>query len=167
MNYTGKCYEVLNDDEETIAQWPEIKTGFRFQVLHYKTNKISDAGPVGATKIICLDTGKVFDVNMPIHDGDESWFWCVVLLQTCKGFTEFGEVKLKELDESLAANVNPMLDFITSKETKIIDANAFAEAIIDGKMNDWARDSFCDIGDDEIRNIGYAIQRGIEQFSKM
>lgn len=166
MNYTSKCYEVLNNDVETIEQWPEIKKGFRFQVLHYHT---LESGAVGATKIICLKSGKVFDVNMPINDdGEESWFWCVVLLQTCEGFSKFGEVKLKELDGSLAANVNPMLDFITSKETKIIDANAFAEAIIDGKMNKWVRDSFYpDIGDDEIRSIGYSIREGIKLFSKM
>lgn len=90
MDYIGKCYTVLNDDEETMNQWPEINSGFSFQVLRAENR---DGCYFGATRIRCLDTDRVFDVDFPLHDGSESWFWCVVAL------SDLGEVALKPLKE--------------------------------------------------------------------
>lgn len=90
MSYIGKCYTILNDDEETVAQWPEIKTGFAFQILKVENR---DGLYPGVTRLRCLVTDKIFDVEYPLHDGGESWFWCLVALD------EAGELSLKPLKE--------------------------------------------------------------------
>lgn len=111
MNRIGKCYVVKNDDEETVAQWPEIKTGFKFLVLAVENR---DGLYEGATKIRCLSTGKVFDVNLPLHNGDESWFWCLL------AFYEEGEVSLEEIKCPLDIPVLP--EVILSKKQTLISA---------------------------------------------
>ncbi|AWD90505.1 inhibitor of host Lon protease [Erwinia phage Cronus] len=86
MNYIGKCYRLLEDDEETIAQWPEIKTGFEFQILRTEGTIYSDA--VGVTKLMCLRTSKIFDINFklenPVDENDEPWFWCIIHMRDSK-----------------------------------------------------------------------------------
>lgn len=110
MNRIGKCYVVKNNDEETVAQWPEIKTGFKFLVLAVENR---DGLYEGATKIRCLSTGKVFDVNLPLHNGDESWFWCLV------SFCDEGEVSLEEIECPLDLPV-PTEIILSKKETLIL-----------------------------------------------
>lgn len=78
MNYIGKCYRLLEDDEETMNQWPELKTGFEFQILRVE-NVYEN---YGVTRLMCLKTSKIFDINFklenPQYDTDESWFWCMI-----------------------------------------------------------------------------------------
>lgn len=198
MSYIGKCYRLLEDDEETMMQWPEIKTGFEFQVLRVEsTGNSSDS--TGATKIRCLKTNKIFDVNYPIdeqYNEGESWFWCIIHMTDCQleeiesvdlpveipasiGKIKMNHFQSREVDiayalTALASQENcdgeeydlmmAAADYIRRLEAK--SPMAFAEAIIDGDLDDWAADSFNDSSRDETRNTGYLIRSGVEQFLK-
>lgn len=102
MSYVGKCYRVLEDDEETMMQWPEIKTGFEFQVLR--------ADGVGATRIRSLDTNKIFDIEYPLearnpdYDDTHSWFWCVIHM-TDSDIEEIESVDLPEEDPTSTGKI--------------------------------------------------------------
>lgn len=96
MSNIGKCYRVLTTDEETVAQWPEFVPGFEFQVLrtHAEPGEIDDDG---VTRLICLKTNRVFDINYPLKtsascDNDLlSWFWCLFYIG------DSAEVELEEI----------------------------------------------------------------------
>lgn len=199
MNYIGKCYRLLEDDEETIMQWPEIKTGFEFQILSTESTGNSSSDATGATKIRCLKTNKVFDVNYPIdeqYNEGESWFWCIIhmadsQLEEIESVNlpkelpvPIGKVKLnhfhgKEVDIAYALSAFAGQEGCDSEEydtmqaaaeyiryLESITADKFANAIVDGELDDWAADSFNDESRDETRNTGYCILTGAKKFIK-
>lgn len=118
MNYIGKCYRVLEDDEETMMQWPEIKTGFEFQIL--STESIGYSNDItGATKIRCLKTNKVFDVNYPIdeqYNEGESWFWCIIHMTN----SQLEEIESVDLPEELPVPIGKVkLNHFQDREVDI------------------------------------------------
>lgn len=194
MNYIGKCYRLLEDDEETIMQWPEIKTGFEFQILRVGNQYENE---IGVTKLMCLKTSKIFDINFdletPVDHHEEPWFWCMIHMRESKleeigdlpalpQTTKPGEIRLnhfhgRAVDIAYALSAFAAQEGCGSEEYDLmqaaseyirhlesITAEKFANAVIEGELDDWAADSFNDESRDETQNTGYLIRTGVKQF---
>lgn len=199
MSNIGKCYRVLTNDEETVAQWPEFVAGFEFQVLRVDKNNEE-----GITRLVCLKTGKVFDINYYLEgvdtENESSWFWCLfntseraeaeieeigVLPIPKEASTSPGKIVLNHFRGKEVSIAHALIAFASQEncdgeeyDTMMAAASyiqkleakspmAFAEAVIEGKLDDWATDSFNDSSRDETRNTGYLIRSGVEQFLKI
>lgn len=122
MSYIGKCYRLLEDDEETIMQWPELKTGFEFQILRVQGD--------GATRIRCLSTNKIFDIEYSLehhpecYDETHSWFWCLIHLTD----SDIKEIEPVDLPQDIKVSAGKIrLNHFHGKEVDIAYAlSAFA-----------------------------------------
>lgn len=82
MSLVNKVFEIIEDDEELLEQFPEMKVGTVFKVITVdKENGHED----GITSVK-IKNGPYLHIN-----ARDSWFWCF--------YCEDGMYQLKEIEE--------------------------------------------------------------------
>lgn len=84
MNLVNKVFEIIEDDEELLMQFPELKKGVVFKVVTVAERDRDYEDGITSVKI---KNGPYLHVN-----GRDSWFWCFYYEDTMDQLKEIEEL---------------------------------------------------------------------------
>ena len=84
MNLVNKVFEIIEDDEELLMQFPELKKGVIFKVV---TTAERDRDYEDGITSVKIKNGPYLHVN-----GRDSWFWCFYCEDTMDQLKEIEEL---------------------------------------------------------------------------
>lgn len=84
MNLVNKVFEIIEDDEELLMQFPELKKGVIFKVV---TTAERDRDYEDGITSVKIKNGPYLHVN-----GRDSWFWCFYCEDTMHQLEEIEEL---------------------------------------------------------------------------
>lgn len=100
MNILNKCFKIIEEDEELLAQFPEFVKGAEFKVLSIDARDYEHSDGIIAVQFKNGPYVHVKSATHPNMKAEESWFWCFYCTDNMDQLEELEELSSDQYGSS-------------------------------------------------------------------